>query len=133
MLKPKIRQSSRCTHSPNNLKNFKLTLSARKVMAAVFWDRKGVLMLEFMKQETTMSEVYCKILKKLCSVIQTRGHGMLTSGVVVLHDNVHLHIAAHTGALLEHFNWELFDHPSYSPDLPLNDYPPPPGLPGLTG
>jgi hypothetical protein len=27
-----------------------------------------------------------------------------------------VHIAAHTRALLEHFNWELFDHP-YSPDL----------------
>jgi transposase len=42
---------------------------------------------------------------------------MLTYGVVLLHDNAHLHTAAHTWALLEHFNWELFDHPSYSPDL----------------
>jgi hypothetical protein len=25
-------------------------------------------------------------------------------------------------ALLEHFNWELFDHPPYSPDLALSDY-----------
>jgi hypothetical protein len=25
-------------------------------------------------------------------------------------------------ALLEHFNWELFDHPSYSPDLAPGDY-----------
>jgi histone-lysine N-methyltransferase SETMAR len=24
--------------------------------------------------------------------------------------------------LLEHFNWELFDHPPYSPDLALSDY-----------
>jgi histone-lysine N-methyltransferase SETMAR len=24
---------------------------------------------------------------------------------------------AHTTALLEHFNFELFDHPPYSPDL----------------
>jgi hypothetical protein len=28
---------------------------------------------------------------------------------------------AHTQALLEHFNWKLFDHPFYSPDLALSD------------
>jgi transposase len=47
---------------------------------------------------------------------------MLTSGVVILHDNVHPHTAARTRALLEHFNWELFDHPPYSPDLAPSDY-----------
>jgi hypothetical protein len=34
------------THSLNNPKKFKQT-SARKLMASVFWDRKGVLMVEF--------------------------------------------------------------------------------------
>jgi hypothetical protein len=24
--------------------------------------------------------------------------------------------------MLQHFNWELFDHPSYSSDLPSSDY-----------
>jgi hypothetical protein len=47
---------------------------------------------------------------------------MLTSGVAPLHDNAHLHTAAHTRALLEHFSWELFDHPPYSHDLALRDY-----------
>jgi hypothetical protein len=46
---------------------------------------------------------------------------MLTSGVV-LQNNVHPHIAAHTPALWKHFNWELFDHPPYSPYLTLSDY-----------
>jgi hypothetical protein len=49
---------------------------------------------------------------------------MLISGVLVLllHHNAHLLTAAHTQALLEHFNWELFDYPPYSPDLALSDY-----------
>jgi transposase len=47
---------------------------------------------------------------------------MLTSGVVLLHDNAHPHTAARTRALLEHFNWELFDHPPYIPDLAPRDY-----------
>jgi hypothetical protein len=41
--------------------------------------------------------------------------------VVLLNNNVFLHIAACTRALMEHFNWELFDHPPYSPDLTPSD------------
>jgi hypothetical protein len=52
-------------HSPNKPKKFKQTLSARKLMATVFWDRKGVQMVEFMQQGTTItSQVYCETLKK---------------------------------------------------------------------
>jgi hypothetical protein len=35
---------------------------------------------------------------------------MLTSGVVLLREIALPHTAARTRALLEHFNWELFDH-----------------------
>jgi acyl-CoA thioesterase len=53
------------THSPKKPKKFKETFSARKLMSAVFWDRKGVLMVEFMQQGTTITaEVYCETLKK---------------------------------------------------------------------
>jgi hypothetical protein len=63
MLKPKRSQSSGCT--PNKPKKFKQMLSARKLMAAVFWVRKGMIMVEVMQQGTTItSEVYYKTLKK---------------------------------------------------------------------
>jgi hypothetical protein len=51
MLKPKSSQSSVCTDKP---KKFKQTLSARKLMTAVFWDRRGVMMVEFMHQVTSI-------------------------------------------------------------------------------
>jgi hypothetical protein len=66
MLKPKSIQSSGCTHThpPYKLKKFK-QMSARKLMAAVFWGRKGVLIVEFIQQGTTItSEVYYEMLKK---------------------------------------------------------------------
>jgi transposase len=47
---------------------------------------------------------------------------MLTSGVVLLQDNTRLHAAACTRALLEHFNWGLFDHPPYRTDLAPSEY-----------
>jgi histone-lysine N-methyltransferase SETMAR len=100
----------------------KQTLSARKLVPADFWDRKGVLMVEFMQEGTTITpEVYCETLKKLRSAIQDTRHGMLTYDVVLLHDSARPHTAVRTRALLEHFNWELFDHPPYSPDLSPSD------------
>jgi hypothetical protein len=52
------------THSPNKPKKFKQTLSAIKLMTAVFWDREGVLMVEFMQRGTAItSEVHCEALK----------------------------------------------------------------------
>jgi histone-lysine N-methyltransferase SETMAR len=54
--------------------------------------------------------------------IQNNGLGMLTSDVVLLHDNARPHTAVCTQALLEHFNWKLLDHPPYSPDLSRSDH-----------
>jgi hypothetical protein len=64
VLKPKSSQSSGCTHiHQTNQKTLNKRLPATKLMATVFWDRKGVLMVEFMQQGTTMtSQVYCETL-----------------------------------------------------------------------
>jgi hypothetical protein len=49
------------THSLNKLRKFQQTLFARKLMVTVFWDRKRVLMVEFVQQGTTVtSELYYK-------------------------------------------------------------------------
>jgi hypothetical protein len=67
MLKPKSTQSSGCTRiHQTSRKSLNIRyLPARKLMATVFWDRKGVLMVEFMQQGTTMtSEMYRETLRK---------------------------------------------------------------------
>jgi hypothetical protein len=51
-----------------------------------------------------MSEVDYEALKKLRMAIPKIRHGMLTSGVVLLHDNACPHTAARTRALPEHFS-----------------------------
>jgi hypothetical protein len=65
--------------------------------------------------------VYFGTPKKINMVIQKKMHGMLSYGVV-LHDNARPHTAVRTGTLLDYFNWELFDHSPYSPDLAPSDY-----------
>jgi hypothetical protein len=43
------------TRSPSKPRKFKQTLSTRKIMDTVFWDRKGVLLVEFKSQGTTIN------------------------------------------------------------------------------
>jgi hypothetical protein len=125
IVKPKSIQSNRWTHnhqtSRKNLNEHGLT--ERWWHLSVFLDSKRLLMVEFVQQGTTVtSEVYFETLKILHRAFQNKGRGMLTSGVVLLHDNTYLHTAPHTWALQEHFNWVLLDQPPYRPDFTLSDY-----------
>ena len=67
-------------------------------------------------------EVYCVMLKQLKKVIQNRWHGLLASGCVLLHDNMRPHTVEHTIQLHKQFQWELFNHLLYNPDLVPNDF-----------
>ena len=63
--------------------------------ATVFWDRKGILLVEFLPPGATInSEVYCETIKKLQRSIQNKRRGRLTRGVVLLHDNARPYTAA---------------------------------------
>jgi hypothetical protein len=90
-------------------------------MTTVFWGRKRVLIVEFMQQGTTIT--YCETLGKMSRTghSETR-RGMPTYSVMLLLDNARPHTAARTGALLEHFSWELFDHHPYKLILAPRDY-----------
>jgi len=78
---------------------------------------------EFMAPGTTItSEVYCETLNKLWRLVQNKRCGMLTKGVILLHDNKGSHTPAHTNALIKLFNCEIFDHPPNNPDLAPSDY-----------
>ncbi|GBM41608.1 Mariner Mos1 transposase [Araneus ventricosus] len=79
--------------------------------------------LEFLPRGETINVVrYCETLRKLRRAIQNKGRGMLSQGIVLLHDNASPHSAGVTQNLIQQFNWEQFNHPSYSPDLAPSDY-----------
>lgn len=109
--------------SPTRPRKFKQSFSMKKVMASVFWDRKGLLLVDFMPQKTTINaDAYCETLQRLRRAIQNKRRGMLTRGIVLLHDNARPHTAQKTTNLLRKFKWEVFDHPPYSPDLAPSDF-----------
>lgn len=111
------------TNSPTRPTKFKRTFNNRKVMATVFWDQKGVLLVEFMQPGTTINaDSYCETLRRLRRAIQNKRRGMLTSGIVLIHDNARPHTARVTQRLLQQFQWDIFEHPPYSPDLAPSDF-----------
>ena len=97
------------TSSPKRPRKCLQTLSARKIMATVFWDREGVLLVDFLVRGSTInSERYCETLKKLRRAIQNKSRGKLSSKVLFFHDNARPHTAIRTRELLDHFGWEVF-------------------------
>ncbi|XP_035211475.1 histone-lysine N-methyltransferase SETMAR-like [Stegodyphus dumicola] len=103
---PETKQQSREWWHPSSPKprKFKQTQSAGKVMATVFWDRKGVLLIDFLPAGTTVNaDRYCETLKKLRRAIQNRRRWMLSNGVSILHDNARPHVARQTVDLLQNF------------------------------
>jgi len=92
-------------------------------MCTVFWDRKGILLVDLLPQGSTISAgVCCDTLEKLCRTIQNKRCGMLSCGVVMIHDNARPNTASVMQKLITTFCWEQFDHPPYSPDLAPSDF-----------
>ena len=78
-------------------------------MYMMFWDRQGILLIDFLTTgDTVNAEHYCETLQKLQWAIQNKRHGMLSVGVVLLHDNAWPHMARPWTHLLQEFSWEVF-------------------------
>ncbi|GFX12578.1 histone-lysine N-methyltransferase SETMAR [Trichonephila clavipes] len=70
----------------------KQTLLKRKIMATVFWERRGAFLVDFMAQGTMInSHTYCETLRRLSRAFQNKNCGMLSKGVLHLHDNAKPH------------------------------------------
>ena len=102
---------------------FRVVSSASKVMATVFWDMRGVLLVEFQEHGRTVNaSSYCSLLERLKAAIRTKRRGLLTQGVILLHDNARPHTARLTLETVEQLGLEVLPHPPYSPDLAPSDY-----------
>lgn len=122
---PESKQESMQWHKKGaeHPKKFKVTPSAGKTMATVFWDSKGILLIEYTKKgETITGASYAITLCKLRDAIKEKRRGKLTAGVLLLHDNAPVHKARVAKAAMQDCGFEEINHPPYSPDLAPSDY-----------
>ena len=97
--------------------------SACKVMATVFWDAKGVVMLEFLHKRSTISGVYyANMLDQLRTTIRKKRRGKLSKGVLLQQDSARVHTCKVAMDAVERNGYEFIPHPAYSPDLAPSDF-----------
>ena len=110
-------------------KKFRVQKSAGKVLASIFWDQDGILLLDYLRKgQTINAEYYSSLLVQLKDVFKEIRRGKVTKGVLFLHDNAPAHRALATQKKLAHLGFQYLNHPPYSPDLAPSDYHLFPGL-----
>ena len=103
--------------------------SAGKVLASIFWDQNGILLIYYLpKGQTINADYYSSLLVQLKDIFKEKRGGKFAKGVLFLHDNAPVHRALATQKKLAYLDFQYLDHPSYSPDLAPSDYHLFPGL-----
>ena len=91
-------------------------------MATVFWDPKGIILIDYRPAGTSISEYYANVIKQLRIAIKEKRRGNLAAGVLLLHDNAHVYKSRVAQVAIRECNFEQLNHPPYSPDLATSDY-----------
>lgn len=104
-------------------KKFKVSQSAGKIMATIFWDTEGILLIDYKERGVSITgEYYASLLDRLKEAIKEKRRGKLTKGVLLLHDNAPVHTSHVATAAIHRCGFEQLRHPPYSPDLAPSDF-----------
>ena len=61
-------------------------------MATVFWDSKGIILIDYKPAGTSITgEYYANVITQLRVAIKEKRRGKLAAGVLLLHDNAPVH------------------------------------------
>ena len=102
---------------------FKTQPSAGKVMATVFWDAKGIIMLDFLPKKSTVAGVYyANLLDQLRTAIGEIRQGKLSKCVFLQQDNTRVCTCKVAVGAVERNRYELIPHPTYSSGLAPSDF-----------
>jgi hypothetical protein len=80
-------------------------------------------LVDFMEKNTTINAVSnCATMEILWAAINWQRPGLLTAGVLLMHNNTWPLVATLTQRTLQHFRWTVLKHAPYSPHLVLSDF-----------
>ncbi|EYC23391.1 hypothetical protein Y032_0015g2624 [Ancylostoma ceylanicum] len=97
--------------------------TAGKVLATIFWDAEGILLVDYLKENATITgHYYANLLFQLREAIKEKRRGKVTCGILLLQDNAPVHRSKVAVAATRACGFELLNHPPYSPALVSNDY-----------
>ena len=92
-------------------------------MTTVFWDAKGVIMLEFLPKKSTITGVYyANQLDHLRTAIREKRRAKISKGVLLQQDNAKVHTCKVAMDAVVRNGFKLIPHPVYSPDLAPSNF-----------
>ena len=112
-------------HTPSpKPKRFRTQPPAGNVMLTLFWDEQGEILENYMSRWNIMtSATYAGLLKNhVRPAIKSKRRGLLSTGVLLQHDNARPHTARSTDATIQGLSFECLPHPPNSPDLAPSDF-----------
>ena len=103
-------------------KRAKTVCSAGKLMASVFWDAGGVLLVNYLeKGKTITGQYYVDLPMQFREQIKVKRRGKLSRGVIFHQDSPPAHKSVVAIAASRDCGFKLL-HPPYSPDLAPSDF-----------
>lgn len=101
----------------------KWSKSSKKIMASVFWDAKGILLIDYLQTGKTITgEYYCSLLDQLDVKIREKRPGLQKKTILFHQDNAPAHKSVLAMAKFKELTFKLLEHPPYSPDLAPSDF-----------
>lgn len=122
---PESKQEAKewCEPGTSAPKRVRVQKSAKKVLASVFWDAKGILFVDYLQTGKTINaDYYCNLLDQLDVKIREKRPGLQKKKIIFHQDNAPSHTAQKTIAKISELKYELLQHPPYSPDLAPSDF-----------
>jgi histone-lysine N-methyltransferase SETMAR len=89
------------------------------LMLSIFWDARGVILVDFAEKNTRLNSAYYSDLVHKCRHARRKERGI---PMWFLQDNAPIHKSAESMRVLEESGFDLLNHPPYSPDLAPSDF-----------
>ena len=104
-------------------KKAKTVFSAGKVVATVFWDSHGVILIDYLqKGKTITGEYFAPLLDTLKAELAEKQPHLQRKKIPFHQDNAPSHTSAVAMAKIHELRFKLLDYSPYSPDLALSDF-----------
>ena len=97
-------------------KKFKVSQSAGKLMAMVFWDSEGILLIDYKDKGVSITgQYYALILERLKEAIKEKRRGKLIKGVLLIYNNAPVYKSCVALAALHKEGFDILNHPNLAP------------------
>ena len=98
-------------------------MSARKVMATVFWDSEGIVLIDYLEHGSTIiGTYYSDLIGKCRSALKEKRQGKLRRRMLFHQDNAPAHTSSQARSAIRNAAFKVLHHPPYSTDLAPSDF-----------